>query len=95
MGDIENPIPDAEEPELIQLPIDVINMISHYAGIIPSIIQSKKEMRAIGMVERSYIEAGRPVPYEMLDTRFMDSENTFTKLTELYTTLLRLRHRRR
>ena len=83
-----------EEP-LVQLPIDIINMISHYAGIIPSIQQAQREMRAIRMAEHSYVEAGRPIPFDALDRFYGESFDAFERLTELYTTLLRLRHRQR
>ena len=70
-------------------------MISNYAGIIPSIQREQRIMRAVRMAEQSYIEAERPVPFDLLDKRYTESYDAFEKLTEVYTTLLRLRHRQR
>jgi len=83
-----------DEP-LVQLPIDIINMISHYAGIVPSIQQAQRSMRAIRMAEHSYAEAGRPIPFDVLERNYEESYDVFERLTEVYTTLLRLRHRQR
>lgn len=94
MSDPIDEEPTNDEP-LVQLPIDIINMISHYADIIPSIQQAQRNMRATQMAEYSYREAGRPVPFDLLQTRYEESYNLFERLTEVYTTLLRLRHRQR
>ena len=90
----EEPTGETSEP-LVQLPIDIINMISHYAGIIPSIQQDQRTIRGIGMLERSYVEARRRPPYERLEEDYQVAYNSFDKLVEVYTTLLRLRHRQR
>jgi hypothetical protein len=94
MSDPIDEEPTNDEP-LVQLPIDIINIISHYAGIIPSIQQAQRSMRAVRLAEQSYAEAGRPIPFDLLDRRYEESYDVFERLTEVYTTLLRLRHRQR
>lgn len=94
MSDSDNPLPE-EENELVQLPIDIINTISHYAGIIPSIQQAQRSIRAIALAESSYAQAGRPAPYDVLDRHYEENYDMLNRMTELYTTLLRLRHRQR